>query len=270
MNLSVITSNISADFLSPPGVPPWDERKWAYVNLLQTARPDIIGLQEATPNQQRFLQTQLSQFTLITAPTDNPTPELVATWRAKYEKFGLPQLPNPYEIVLLYRSEAFTLFNSGNWWLSPTPDITSIGFGNVAPRVMVWAELGHIASGKTIIIFNTHIDHRSPDKMVQLCRERFASFGEKQANFIFIGDLNFNETDSNYALLVADGWHDTHDVAIGEASATFLYDLPTIPGGRIDHVFYRGHDLTPLAWNRLVGSGRVSDHDPVNVQFALV
>jgi len=34
MEISIITSNISADFLNPPGVPSWDERKQKYIDVL--------------------------------------------------------------------------------------------------------------------------------------------------------------------------------------------------------------------------------------------
>jgi hypothetical protein len=36
-DLVVVTSNASADFLSPPGVPPWVERRAAYVAALRIA-----------------------------------------------------------------------------------------------------------------------------------------------------------------------------------------------------------------------------------------
>ena len=95
MEISIVTSNISADFLRPPGVPSWDERRQTYVDVLFQANPDIIGLQEVTPRQLQFLQTQLSQFAALTVPVSNPTEELKAAWQAKYEEVGLPQIPSP-------------------------------------------------------------------------------------------------------------------------------------------------------------------------------
>jgi endonuclease/exonuclease/phosphatase family metal-dependent hydrolase len=202
MELSVITSNISADFLSPPGVPSWDERKHRYTDFLLQASPDIIGLQEATPNQFQFLKTHLLDFSALSVPADNPTQELRTVWKQKYEKFGLPEVPSPYEILLFYRANSLDLLASGHWWLSPTPEVPSIGFGNTAPRVVLWAHLRHKPSAKEFVIFNTHIDHRSPNPMVELCRKSFSAFAAKYSSLIFIGDLNFNEKDRNYELLV--------------------------------------------------------------------
>jgi endonuclease/exonuclease/phosphatase family metal-dependent hydrolase len=270
MKLSIITSNISADFLSPPGVPAWDERKLPYVDVLRTAEPDIIGLQEVTPRQLQFLQMQFSEFTALTVPVNNPDPDLLAAWQAKYQQAGFPEIPSPYEIILLYRTGAFTLLSSGHWWLSPTPDLPSIGFGNTAPRVLLWAHFHHTASNKEFVIFNTHIDHRSTSAMVAVCRKKFAEFSGKLQSLLLIGDLNFNEKDPNYDLLITDGWNDSHNASHEANSATFLYNRPGMPGGRIDHILYRGSEFIPKIWRRLLPSAsneRVSDHDPVHVEF---
>jgi endonuclease/exonuclease/phosphatase (EEP) superfamily protein YafD len=71
-----------------------------------------------------------------------------------------------------------------------------------------------------------------------------------------------------------------HEVALAKAFMRFvkfkfttaeLYDLPELmPAGRIDHVLYRGQGLVPVAWARLISPDsdrRLSDHDPVHVQF---
>ncbi len=46
-----------------------------------------------------------------------------------------------------------------------------------------------------------------------------------------------------------------------------------MPGGRIDHILYRSSGLLPQLWTRLVSphpTQRLSDHDPVLVQFAVI
>ena len=272
MKLSIITSNISADFLSPPGVPEWEERKQPYAAVLRIAEPDIIGLQEVSPRQLQFLQMQFPEFTALTVPVNNPAPDLLAAWQAKYQQVGFPEIPSPYEIILFYRTDTFNLLSSGHWWLSPTPDVPSIGFGNTAPRVVLWAHLHHLASNQEFVIFNTHIDHRCTSAMIELCRKKFAEFAEEYSSLVLIGDLNFNETDTNYGLLVSDGWSDSHQAAHEADSSTFLYNRPDTPGGRIDHILYRSKEFTPTTWKRLLppaSSERISDHDPVHVEFQI-
>jgi len=272
MQISIITSNISADFLSPPGVPTWDERKQLYVQALRDTEPNLIALQEVAPRQFQYLQEQLPEFTALAVPVIDPDPELLSTWQAKYAKYGLPLIPNPYEIILFYRTAVFEPLASGHWWLSPTPDRPSIGFGNVAPRVVLWAHLRYSASRQEFLIFNTHIDHRCTRPMVELCREKLAAFTTQVLPLIFAGDFNFNPTDSNYALLINDGWRDSHEDTSAPEEATILYDLPTMPSGRIDHILYRGDKLVPQSWRRLFSPDhekRLSDHDPVHVRFSL-
>lgn len=185
---------------------------------------------------------------------------------------GLPEIPSPYEIVLFYHNDHFVLLDDGHWWLSPTPDRPSIGFGNTAPRLVLWANLQHRSSGLEFTIFNTHIDHRCTQAMVELCRSKFGVFSNFASSQIFVGDLNFNPTELNYQMLLNDGWLDSHAVASDPDTATFLYDLPGIPGGRIDHIMYRSHLLTPKVWHRLASpdpNRRISDHDPVYARFRL-
>lgn len=274
MEISVITANVSADFLSPPGVPIWDERKGLFVQALHSVEPDLIGLQEVTQRQRHFLQAQLPQFTALTVPVIDPDPELVSAWHDMYARFGLPNLPDPYELILFYRADAFELVASGYWWLSPTPERPSIGFGNIAPRAVVWAHLHHRPSQKEFILFNTHIDHRCTQPMVELCRQRFAEFNAQNIPLIFIGDFNFNPNDPDYALLIGDGWQDSHDFSLLPEASTIMYDLPHLmPGGRIDHILYRGDGFAPQAWARLLSpdpNRRISDHDPVHVRFTVV
>ncbi|HEX5944266.1 MAG TPA: endonuclease/exonuclease/phosphatase family protein [Anaerolineales bacterium] len=270
MKISIVTSNISADFLSPPGVPSWEARQLPYVDVLRKAEPDIIGLQEVTPRQLQFLQRQFSEFTALTVPVNNPTPDLLTAWQAKYRQVGFPEIPSPYEIILFYRPDTIRLLSSGHWWLSPTPDVPSIGFGNTAPRVVLWARLHHLASNREFVIFNTHIDQRCTNAMIELCRKKFAEFEENDSSLLLIGDLNFDEKDPNYDLLITDGWNDSHKAALEANSSTFLYNRPGMPGGRIDHILYRSKEFLPKTWSRLLppaSNERISDHDPVHVEF---
>jgi len=270
MEISIITSNIPADFLSPLGVPTWDKRKQQYLQVVRDADPDVIGFQEVTPRQLQYLQEQLPEFSLLSVPVIDPDPVLVTTWQTNYAKYGLDQIPNPYELILFYRNDLFEPFANGHWWLSPTPDRPSIGFGNIAPRVVLWAHFHHFASKRHFLIFNTHIDHRCTRAMLGLFREKFASFYSCADGCIFMGDLNVNPNDVEYKLLIHDGWRDSHEAAPDTQSTTFISNHPGIPGRRIDHILYHGDGLNPRMWNRLLSpetKRRISDHDPVHVIF---
>lgn len=108
--------------------------------------------------------------------------------------------------------------------------------------------------------------------MVELCREKFTAFINPELLLIFAGDFNFNPAYPEYAALLADGWRDAHAELGAPEAATFLYDLPGMPSGRIDHILYRGAGIAPQSWNRLFSPDpqrRLSDHDPVHVRFRI-
>jgi hypothetical protein len=67
MEISLITTNISAEFLTPAGVPPW-------------AEPTLIALQEVTPDQLAYLQGELSEFASLTVPVVDHDPAMTAVW----------------------------------------------------------------------------------------------------------------------------------------------------------------------------------------------
>lgn len=81
-----------------------------------------------------------------------------------------------------------------------------------------------------------------------------------------MGDFNFNPDDVEFQILRDDGWQDSFSAADPGDSATFLYDLPNIPGGRIDHILFRGGRIESKSWSRILSpepERRISDHDPV-------
>jgi endonuclease/exonuclease/phosphatase family metal-dependent hydrolase len=273
MNFNVITVNISAEFLTPPGVPPWAERKQLLIEIFLEAQPTFLAIQEATSIQQTFLQAHLPHLTPLTVPVNNPDPALVVAWQAKYGKYGLPDVPNPYELMLFYNPAEFNCLSSGYWWLSPTPGRPSIGFGNVAPRAVLWGQFCQVETGQELVVLTTHIDHRCIEPMVDLCLERIRPLLLPTRPVIWLGDFNFNPTTPSYSLLSQQGWRDAHHCAITPAERTILYDLPHLmPSGRIDHIFYQGEGLTAQAWRTLASphpEKRVSDHDPVWAHFVL-
>ena len=274
MEVSLVTFNVLADIEMQPNlvlpdqrgrdnVPVWDERKALCVQTLHQAQPSIIGLQEVWPHQCAFFQSQLLEFSAITVTESTTQDE--ALLQAVRETYGLHSLPSPHEVVLFFRTHEFDQISTGYWWLSPTPDIPSVGFvGNIFPRVVLWVQLRHRPSRQELIIFNTHLDFRCTLPMVELCREKLAAFTRRGLPLIFMGDFNFTPTHDDYALLTGDGWHDAHVASSTTSEATH------VNGRRIDHIFYRGAGVTPQTWTQLFSPDpqrSLSDHHPVYVRF---
>jgi endonuclease/exonuclease/phosphatase family metal-dependent hydrolase len=268
MDLRIITSNVAADFTSPPGVPSWDERREPYVELLRRAGADVLSLQEVMPKQLRFLRAELAESrVLVVNYIEGEDGEPASS---ELRDLAREEISNPYEIALFYRGDRLKVVECGHWWMSPTPDTPSTGFGNNWPRVLVWSRF-HWEVGD-VIVFATHIDHRCVSEMLDVCRPRFDALADSGIPQIFAGDLNFNPEHDAYASLLSDGWCDSGQNIAPETS-TFLYEMPNVPSGRIDHIFTRGSRLSTHEWSRLLpapGDPPVSDHDPVLVRVGLM
>ena len=52
--LNVISYNVLVEISHEKGVPSWDERKALAVETLKKQGPDLIGMQENTPNQRDY------------------------------------------------------------------------------------------------------------------------------------------------------------------------------------------------------------------------
>jgi endonuclease/exonuclease/phosphatase family metal-dependent hydrolase len=263
--LRVVTFNVLMDFLPAAGVPPWEERKAACAAVLRAAQADLIGLQEPSPHQLAYFEAQLPEFDLIVVRSVL-SEEVLRLARPHYG----PHVPSVLnEVALFHRRATLEKLEEGHWWLSPTPDRpVSTGFGNTAPRLVVWGRFRHRAAGRTFVALNTHFDLRAPRPMAEVCRARLQAFAP-DLPLIFMGDFNVDPEQQAgvYALLTAGEWHDAYTtVRPPHAGGTYQ------DGTRIDHVFYRGATLTPVAWAILPApdpARPLSDHQPVLVRLEL-
>lgn len=242
-DLTVVSFNIMAEFLSADGVPPWSERRDKCVELLKEHDPDLVGLQEPTPRQVQFLVDALPGFASLHYPRYNYT-----------------------DAALLYRSDRFELVESGFWWLSKTPDKPlTTGFGNTVPRLVVWALLEHRPTRTRLYAINTHFDNTMPSqvKMAALCQEKLAPMAEKGLPMIWMGDFNTDQKRGDFDMLVSNGWKDSY-TACPEASPGGRDDnVPTFENGkRIDHIFHHG-PTKAVEWRRLDTDPKLSDHYPI-------
>ena len=253
-DLTVVSFNILVDFGSSKEVPRWPERRELCVQLLKDSHAQLIGLQEPSPGQMKWLGEQL------------PAYEVVLYRRTPTDK-GYP------DAALLYQRERFEEKERGHWWLSPTPEKVSTGFGNALPRLVVWAQLRDKLTDKELIVFNTHFDNTMPSqaRMAELCSRQFEKFTPRGLPMLFLGDFNTDQKRGDYARLTSGGWRDAY-IASDQASDDGRDDrVATHLGGtRIDHIFYHGASLTPVAWQRLESpdpARLLSDHYPILARF---
>jgi len=270
--LSIVTFNVLMDVVGHPLVPEWDQRKDACLAALRNTDADVIGLQETSPSQLRFLAAGLPEFDAWTHQIQLPA-DFLAHFRSR---FG-PLVPADFaEVALLTRRDTLEVEGHDHWWLSPTPDQEfSAGFGNVTPRLAVRAYVTHRRTRSPVTVATTHIDQRAPLAMTETCMRQLGADLERGRSVIFFGDFNTHTDRRGYDLMLSRGWRDAYQAARprpgDDEIPTFIDDGRKWTSRRIDHVLYRSSRLRAIEWVAVdpTAGSRLSDHFPVVARFAL-
>lgn len=265
--LRVLTFNVKVDFEEDETCPPWDVRKSLVAEVVKNADADLIGLQETSPNQLKFFQELLPGFDTVGDLSLGA--EELEYFHTTFPPLKALDITTFTDVNLMFRRELFEKIGEGHWWLSPTPEKPSSGFGNVFPRVAVWARLKHKPSGREIIAAVTHFDATSPAKhpMAALSHEKLKPFVDEGLPVIFVGDFNTDPGHEAYDTLVPEGWQDAYTVSPKAGPGGRDHNVTTAAWEvRIDHILYRGDALKAVEWQRLESPAKekaLSDHYPV-------
>lgn len=119
----------------------WMFRKDRVAGVIRFNDVDILGTQEVLHNQLEDLQERLPEYGVIGVGRED------GKEKGEYS-------------ALWYKKERFTLLDSGNFWLSETPEVAgSKGWDGACERIASWGKLREKVSGKAFFVLNTHLDH---------------------------------------------------------------------------------------------------------------
>jgi endonuclease/exonuclease/phosphatase family metal-dependent hydrolase len=245
--LRLMTFNIRYD-TSRDGKLHWPNRKEHVRDCIHTHKPDVIGIQEARPNQMAYLRKELPAFTSVGHGRDGGD-------RGEYS-------------AILYRTDRLKLLESGTFWLSDTPTKRSLSWTATLPRICTWARLENRTTGERLYAFNTHWDHRSQVARLnsaKLMAERISK--RRHADpVVVMGDLNATpDNPAITALLAAEtGLRDSF--AAGTTPSGTMSGFKGNPNGRrIDYVMVdKKLKAEPAEIIRFERNGLYpSDHFPV-------
>lgn len=233
--MTVMTFNVMCSLCGTSEHDPWEERLEYFRDIFARHDPDLVGIQELTPlgdEVGQLLERLPGRAAVYFAPAD--------------------ELPYP-DAAIFYRKSRFRLLDSGEYWLSPTPDEPrSTGFAKPQlARLVVWATLRDRAGDRDFYFATTHFDNNVPSQALSapLVKERTAPFAGKMP-VIVTGDFNSKPGTEAWATLTTDSGGfplaDTHALAeqwrvISTQQPEPSYELES----RIDHVFVGG---TPGTW----------------------
>jgi endonuclease/exonuclease/phosphatase family metal-dependent hydrolase len=222
-------------------IAPWETRRELVARSIAEADADIVGLQEAYAWQVAWLVLELPSYSHV--------------GRGREADGG------GETVTILFKTDRFTLEESGDFWLSPTPDVPGSTGGALwgdmnVPRIVTWARLGFRESERALYVYNTHLPanenggFEARRRSVILLADRIAA-REPDASFILLGDLNSTESDFPVSYLkrevradddrlspidVIDTWREVNDGVMGTRCRNDASGAPIVHGDRVDYV----------------------------------
>lgn len=222
--LRVMTFNIRL-IIDSDGANNWDARRDLVVEMLRTEDPDIIGTQELFKRQGDELVARLPQY----------------VWFGEGRRGG----DGDEHMGVFYRKDRLRVRESGNFWLSDTPEVPgSITWGNLYPRMVTWARFERIADGATFVLYNTHLPYRDVDEPLrirgaELIQERLGRLHASD-NVILTGDFNTTPDSRVHTALASkltDAWLASPERSGPEAT---FHNFTGQADRRIDWIMFRG------------------------------
>ena len=246
--LSVMSFNIRLPAESD-GVDYWETRKPLAVRMLREQQPDVIGLQELVKAQADYLVRELPQY----------------AWFGR----GREADGGGEHMGVFYRKDRLKVIESGDFWLSDTPEVPgSITWGHPHPRMVTWALFEQHSDGKRFYLFNTHLPYRDEDEAARLkgaqAIARHLATLPDDVPVVLTGDFTTTPDSDAHAVLAGtlqDAW--TTAPRVEGIDATF-HGFTGKADRRIDWIFVRGAQLESITsvttrWNNRYPS----DHFPL-------
>lgn len=206
----------------------WAKRCQVICDQVNFMNPLIFGTQEVLYNQLQDLQQGLDGYDYIGIGRDDG------------ERGG------EYEAIF-YKKDLLTLLDSGNFWLSETPEKPGLGWDAACIRICTWGKFQVNAKKKkdrtTFYFFNLHMDHvgvvarREAAKLVVARIQEIAN----DARVILTGDFNVDQTNEIYNIFTDSGLlkdsYETARIRFAENGTFNAFKTEYFTTSRIDHVF---------------------------------
>ena len=238
----------------------WAQRCPQLCDFINFEQPEIFGTQEVLVDQLHDLMKGLDGYGYIGVGRDD------GKEKGEYA-------------AIFYKKNQLSLLDSGNFWLSPTPERVSLGWDAACIRICTWGKFQDKISGEQFYFFNTHMDHVGTvarRESARLILKRISQLS-KGLPTILTGDFNVDQTDEIYQIFSNSGvLRDCYTNALQRMAPTgtwndFMQDSRS--KSRIDHIFVSSDFKVPhyaiFTNSYWLGKSRrnISDHYPVMVKL---
>ncbi len=264
VSLNVMTFNIRTS-AGRDGDNAWPNRKALLVETIEQYAPQVVGMQEALGEQIDYLDQMLSDYRWLGID------------RGLNGGVGLSEAT-----PIFYRYAELSPIESGNFWLTDTPDTPparqSEGRRRGGGRIVTWARFYHRDTGRQIYVFNTHFTLRRDQSQLDaaaLIAARAAALPAGAAAIV-MGDFNADAEDSDtWRVTTAHGLRDAWveaDERVGPIATYGDFGPPDAAlAERVDWILVGGPIDVPRAETVLHNDdGRYpSDHYPVAARLVI-
>jgi endonuclease/exonuclease/phosphatase family metal-dependent hydrolase len=239
------------------GVNAWPNRKEDVKALIRFHEFDIFGVQETLAGQLKDV-AELTEFAYFGKGRDDG-------------KEG------GEHSTIFYRKDRFKLLQSGDFWLSETPEKPGKGWdATCCNRIATWGKFTDLMTKKNFYFFNVHFDHQGVEARKQsgiLMVKKMKEIAGNTTTFL-TGDFN-STPDTEQIKVIQTLLNDAHEVTKqppygpeGTFNA-FKFDAPMKT--RIDYIF-TSKNIDVLKYGVLTDSKDQrypSDHQPVVIKAVI-
>lgn len=221
------------------------------IEMIQKHDPDVLGVQEATPEWREYLIEHLGEV---------------------YGIIGLGRDGNNHgeHNIILYRKDQFDLIDSGTLWLSHMPEYPSKFSDSNLNRIVTYVVLECKSDGKQFVHFNTHLEDSTGTARVKQVGVLLNIADEyKNLPCLITGDFNSLKGSTPLQMIQERGFSDSADIAI-HAEKKGTYGEKNV----IDYCFVTTEMVKVLRYTvdtfkHNVEERDPSDHSPVIVDVLI-
>ena len=249
----------------------WTNRRSAYYTMLNTLKPDIVGLQEAEQEQVVDIKNNCQGYSHVGYGRKSGK-DITSSFSSFEQLLGKK---HGESTTILYRTDKFTKHSDGWFCHSNTPNVADSYFPGTEdeqPRISTWVVLTHKDTGKKFFYLNTHtcLYDEPMQKEIKLIRDKVAELNKENLPVILSGDWNLVEDDS-WMTPITDNYLSARKTApVTDDCYTYHWWESTDDKKQIDHIFYLGLECFEFhtvnqKWDGLY----ISDHYPIYAKFNL-
>jgi len=232
----------------------WQDRKDNIALLLKKYNAPIIGIQEGLINQVEYLNNSLNNHAYFGIGRDGEQ-------KGEYS-------------AIFYDTTIFKLLKNNTFWLSETPNNSSIGWDAVLNRICTYGLLENLKTNQKIWVFNTHFDHIGKiarENSVKLILRKIKQLNKNNHPVILMGDFNMTPNQQPITILNTE-----LDDASKISKTTLIGPTGTFNGFSLDEVtrkidYFFTKNLTVLSYTHindlLDNSKHISDHLPIIIEL---